>query len=483
MGTKTTKDKYGTYPVKRIYLADIISLIMAFFTALFIRYHDNDFYTWADIYDGLYVILIIAMCLIQTIIFLIYDARRRSVFEQDPFENLMSVIGSRTLMIVLTIFYLYATQRGELSSRFVLAAVYILSMIFGLIFRMIIRTVYLRSAGDRHAVILPADIRYPYPDEEKLHELMPSFETGEVLIHAAGASDGELKSCMDICEAAGLRVYVTPSLEDTDIGSGIVSDIGDYSGIPVSVRNKRFGIFGVNYVVSRAEEAVLHVIRHIDKIRGSYICFSNVHTLVMAREKKTYRDVLNGAALTFADGTPIARMQQRSGLIGAERVAGPDFMERMFKRTERTELKHYFYGSSEETLEALALNLKTKYPDMTVAGMYSPPYRELTPEEEAEDIKRINDSGADLIWIGLGAPKQEEWMAAHSGQVGGVMLGVGAGFDFHAGTIKRAPVWVQKIGLEWLYRLLQDPKRLIKRYLVTNVKFYWYRLCSLIERR
>ena len=114
--------------------------------------------------------------------------------------------------------------------------------------------------------------------------------------------------------------------------------------------------------------------------------------------------------------------------------------------------------------------------------MYSPPFRELSREEELKDIEMINSSGADIIWIGLGAPKQEKWMKAHEGMLNGVMMGVGAGFNFHAGNIKRAPMWIQKIGLEWLYRLFQDPKRLLGRYLVTNTKFFWYLLLEKIKK-
>jgi exopolysaccharide biosynthesis WecB/TagA/CpsF family protein len=160
--------------------------------------------------------------------------------------------------------------------------------------------------------------------------------------------------------------------------------------------------------------------------------------------------------------------------MDVERVAGPDFMESMFENTKDGRISHYFYGSKQETLDALKENLLSKYPDLNIKGMYSPPFRQLTPQEDEEDIKRINDTGADIIWIGLGAPKQEKWMNAHKDKLCGVMMGVGAGFDFHAGATKRAPVWIRKIGLEWLYRLFTDPGRLFKRYFVTNVKFFWY---------
>ncbi|MCR4757015.1 MAG: WecB/TagA/CpsF family glycosyltransferase [Butyrivibrio sp.] len=218
--------------------------------------------------------------------------------------------------------------------------------------------------------------------------------------------------------------------------------------------------------------------RHIKELSGEYICFSNVHTSVMAREDASYRNVLNGAAFVFPDGTPIATLEQKKGYVGAERVAGPDFMEHMFRDTQDGRLSHFFYGASQETLDALKDNLLKKYPGIDIRGMYSPPFRALSEEEDRADVNLINGSGADIIWIGLGAPKQEKWMNAHKGEIGGVMMGVGAGFDFHAGTIKRAPKWIQKIGLEWLFRLFQDPGRLFKRYFVTNGKFIWYLLTN-----
>ncbi|MBO4456814.1 MAG: WecB/TagA/CpsF family glycosyltransferase [Butyrivibrio sp.] len=194
----------------------------------------------------------------------------------------------------------------------------------------------------------------------------------------------------------------------------------------------------------------------------------------MGRENPEYREVLNSSAFTFPDGTPIAKLQQKGGYIGAERVAGPDFMEHMFKDTADGSVAHYFYGSSQKTLDALKENLLKKYPGINIVGMYSPPFRPLTEEEDKADVEMINSSKADIVWIGLGAPKQEKWMLAHKDRVKGVMMGVGAGFDFHGGTIKRAPVWIQKVGLEWLYRLFQDPGRLFKRYFVTNTKFICY---------
>ena len=145
----------------------------------------------------------------------------------------------------------------------------------------------------------------------------------------------------------------------------------------------------------------------------------------------------------------------------------------MLKISAEEGYRHYFYGSTEETLEKLAKTLEELYPGVQVAGMYSPPFRALSKEEDEEIVKRINDSHADFVWIGLGAPKQERWMAEHQGKIKGFMVGVGAAFDYLVGNIKRAPMWMQKANLEWLYRLLQEPKRLFKRYFYTNTRFIW----------
>ena len=167
-------------------------------------------------------------------------------------------------------------------------------------------------------------------------------------------------------------------------------------------------------------------------------------------------------------------MQQYRGYKEAERVPGPDLMPEVFAESEKKGYRHFFYGSTPETLKALEKNLKKTYPKLHIAGMYSPPFHPLSEEEDRKIISIINDSKPDFIWVGLGAPKQEQWMYEHQDKVTGVMLGVGAGFDFHAGTVKRAPKWMQEWCLEWLFRIAQDPKRLLKRYLSTNFAFLFY---------
>ena len=135
---------------------------------------------------------------------------------------------------------------------------------------------------------------------------------------------------------------------------------------------------------------------------------------------------------------------------------------------------HYFYGSTEHTLKRLRKVLLTRYPELKIVGMYAPPFRRLTREEDEVDVSRINESGADFVWVALGAPKQEKWMYEHRGRVGGLMIGVGAAFDFIAGTTKRAPMWMQKFCMEWIFRIMQDPRRMLPRYLNTNFSFVYH---------
>ena len=216
-------------------------------------------------------------------------------------------------------------------------------------------------------------------------------------------------------------------------------------------------------------ETVAYIEEHIDELRGKYICVSNVHTTVTGYEEEDYRNIQNTAALALPDGKPLSLYSKKHGFPEAERVTGPDLMGELFARDNG--LRHYFYGGKEETIQVLSEKLPGEYPSLQIAGMVSPPFRPLTEEEDERELQKMNDAKADIIWIGLGAPKQERYMYEHRGKVNGVMIGVGAGFDYYAGTIKRAPMWMQKLSLEWLYRLMQDPKRLFRRYFVTNFKF------------
>lgn len=233
-------------------------------------------------------------------------------------------------------------------------------------------------------------------------------------------------------------------------------------------------ILKTNINVLKMQDAVKCLDEHLEDFRGKYVCVSNVHTTVMAYREEAYRAVQNGSVLNLPDGKPLSIVQRYRGYSKAGRVPGPDLMPEIFALSEKKGYTHYFYGSRPETLKALKERLKEQYPDLKIVGVYSPPFRPLTEEEDHKVVEQINAAKPDFIWVGLGAPKQEYWMAAHEDRLCGVMLGVGAGFDFHAGTVRRAPKWMQEICMEWLYRIFQDPKRLLKRYLDTNFSFLWY---------
>ena len=230
-------------------------------------------------------------------------------------------------------------------------------------------------------------------------------------------------------------------------------------------------ILKTNINLTNMSETIKYIGGHLDDLRGKYICVSNVHTTVMSYENEEYRKIQNSAAMALPDGAPLSSYSRRRGYKQAQRVTGPDLMLELFAVSREKGYRHYFYGATEETLQSMRKVIERDYPGMEIAGMYAPPFRTLTPQEDAEIIEKINNSRPDFIWIGLGAPKQEEWMYQHMGQLQGVLIGVGAGFDYLAGYIKRAPHWMQKMSLEWLYRLLQDPRRLWRRYFTSNVKF------------
>lgn len=230
-------------------------------------------------------------------------------------------------------------------------------------------------------------------------------------------------------------------------------------------------ILKTNINVTNMSDTIKYIGGHLDDLRGKYICVSNVHTTVMSYENEEYRKIQNGAAMALPDGAPLSSYSRRKGYKQAQRVTGPDLMLELFAISKEKGYRHYFYGATEETLQSMKGVLERDYPGIQIAGMYAPPFRALTPQEDAQVVAKINESRPDFIWIGLGAPKQEEWMYQHMGQLQGVLIGVGAGFDYLAGYIKRAPRWMQRMSLEWLYRLLQDPKRLWRRYFTSNVKF------------
>ena len=242
----------------------------------------------------------------------------------------------------------------------------------------------------------------------------------------------------------------------------------DKSQIPIC------NILGVEIAAINMDWLLQFTDKNIQRLSGDYMCISNVHTTVTAYEDLEYLAIQNGGIMAVPDGGPLSSIGKKRGYRKMERTTGPSYMEEIFKISAKKGYRHYFYGSTNDTLKTLHQKLEEKYPGIQIVGMYSPPFRPLNEEENQDIIKRINEAKPDFVWVGLGAPKQEKWMADQQGKVEGFMVGVGAGFDYFAENISRAPQWMQKTNLEWFYRLLQDPKRLFSRYLRTNTRFIWY---------
>ncbi len=224
--------------------------------------------------------------------------------------------------------------------------------------------------------------------------------------------------------------------------------------------------------------------RWIDEGGVHQVCIVNVHTLVSASRDSRLAAVMDNAALNTIDGQPLrwyANLVLKAGLD--DRVCGPELMLRAIERGLADGWKHYLLGGTDEVLAALVGRLKDRFPGIEIAGAESPPFRALSESERSKMLQRINASGADILWVGLGAPKQEFWISEHLHAMRvPVAVGVGAAFDFHAGNIARAPAWMQRHGLEWLFRVLND-RRLWRRYLSTNPAFLWWLLRDYLKYR
>jgi N-acetylglucosaminyldiphosphoundecaprenol N-acetyl-beta-D-mannosaminyltransferase len=206
--------------------------------------------------------------------------------------------------------------------------------------------------------------------------------------------------------------------------------------------------------------------------RRDYVCCVSVHGLVTGQRDHEIRNIINRAGLATEDGMPLVWWCRRAGFTQAGHVCGSDLLDAMCARAVERGYRHYFYGGSPRVLDQLVSRLTLRYPGLIVAGYRSPPFRPLSPEEDAADVAAINEARPDYVWVGLGMPKQEKWMASHVGRIDApALIGIGAAFDFHAGTKPRAPLWMQRAGVEWLFRLMTEPRRLAHRYLVDNSIF------------
>lgn len=218
------------------------------------------------------------------------------------------------------------------------------------------------------------------------------------------------------------------------------------------------------------DDAISRLLGWAQAHESSYVAVCNVHVVVSASRDEAYRAVINDSDMATPDGAPVAWMLRRQGFAGQPRISGPDLMWALCAHAAKENLAVYCYGSTESTLGLLDARLREAFPGLRVT-LESPPFRPLTADEDAAAVERINASGAGIVFVGLGCPKQEQWMAEHRGRVNAVMIGVGAAFDFLAGSVPRAPAWMRDNGLEWLHRLASEPRRLWRRYLVTNTLF------------
>ncbi len=221
------------------------------------------------------------------------------------------------------------------------------------------------------------------------------------------------------------------------------------------------------------EDAIARIQGWADQRSSRYVCITNVHSVVTARRDGLFSQVVRSADMATPDGAPVAWMLRRLGFAEQQRINGPDLMWRYCEQAAGRNESIYLLGATPETLERLQNRLAATFPALRIAGAESPPFRPLSGSEDAAIVARINASGAGTVWVSLGCPKQELWMATHRGQVRAVMVGVGAAFDYHAGTVRRAPAWMRNAGLEWLHRLASEPRRLWRRYLLTNSIFIW----------
>lgn len=239
-------------------------------------------------------------------------------------------------------------------------------------------------------------------------------------------------------------------------------------------------VLGARVDSTTYSEAIDIVVDWSTRQESRYVCVANVHMLMEAFDSPEFRAIVNDADLTVPDGVPLVWMMHIKGCHGQERVYGPSLMLHILESSARDGIPVGLYGGAPEVLEALEGRMKARYAGLNVAYSYSPPYSAMSFEKDAVVVEQIKRSGARILFVGLGCPKQEIWMAEHRGKVNAVMIGVGAAFDFHSGVKPQAPAWMQKIGLEWLFRLINEPRRLWKRYLYHNPRFIVLAIADLL---
>lgn len=231
-------------------------------------------------------------------------------------------------------------------------------------------------------------------------------------------------------------------------------------------------ILGVRISALNMNLAVQTIENWIEKRESHYVCICTVHTIMECQRSEALKQTVNAAGLRTPDGMPLVWLSRRAGHSQVSRVYGPDLMLELCRRSASAGTRHFFYGGGPGVAELLVDRLTDRFPDLNVAGIHTPGMLESGELEARETIDKINASRADIVWVGLGAPKQDWWVANHRTLLDApVLIAVGAAFDFHSGKIAQAPGWMQRNGLEWLFRLSRDPRRLWRRYVLDNSRF------------
>jgi N-acetylglucosaminyldiphosphoundecaprenol N-acetyl-beta-D-mannosaminyltransferase len=240
---------------------------------------------------------------------------------------------------------------------------------------------------------------------------------------------------------------------------------------PDLTARKRVPVLGLQDDLCDYEDAIERIERLTRSGSGGYVCVANVHVAIEAEDDAVYAALVNAADLVLPDGTPLVWMQRWQGNADPKQVRGPSLMPMLMKHAEANGLKVGFFGGRPEVLERMIERASSEYPGLKIAYGYSPPFRLLSDDEDAAIVRDIEAAGVQILFVGLGCPKQERWMASHRDGLSAVAIGVGAAFDLYAGNIREAPQVVSKLGLEWVFRLLQEPRRLFSRYLLVNPRF------------
>ena len=236
----------------------------------------------------------------------------------------------------------------------------------------------------------------------------------------------------------------------------------------------RVDVLGVGVSAINIGQALDIIDTWVARREQHYVCVTGVHGVMESQRDERLRHIHNAAGLVTPDGMPLVWLSRLRGFQNVDRVYGPDLMLAACDRSIATGHSHFFYGGGDGVADRLADRLSARYPGLRVAGTYTPPFRNLTPDEDQDMVQRVNDAKPDIVWVGLSTPKQERWMYAHTGRLrASALIGVGAAFDFHSGLKRQAPHWMQRSGLEWMFRMVTEPRRRGPRYLVNNPAFVW----------